>query len=244
MQRHRYTSSLTLLCSVALISCDAPKPPPPPPPPPAKAAAPEAPAEAPSAPREALQAGKALSLNPHPKATAGDSPVAAAPDAAAAPPDPYREAMQRAIEARQKSDARAAEVEYRAALKATPKDPLALAGVAEMLFAQDKTADALQPAELAYELAPKEPEVRWVFGLVMLAKNKRTDDAIAAWEAIIKDTPDYAQQLGLAERLKVIKTYTKGVSHGGTKTPPGGPSSAPSGPSSAPSGPSSAPAPK
>jgi hypothetical protein len=118
-----------------------------------------------------------------------------------------------------------------AAVAAVP-DPYA--GVAEMLFAQDKAVDAMQPAELAYELMPTEPEIRWVFGLVMLAKNKRTDDAIAAWEAIIKDTPEYAEQLGLADRLKVIKTYTKGASHGGTKAPPGGPSSAPAGPSSKP----------
>lgn len=219
MQRHLSRFASLLTCSVVMGSCDSATPPAPPPPPPK--APPPAPAPtttATRAPSAELHSGKALSLNPHPSTTGG---------AVAAAPDPYAEAMLRAIEARKKSDARAAEVEYRAALKAKPKDPLALAGVAEMLFAQDKAVDAMQPAELAYELMPTEPEIRWVFGLVMLAKNKRTDDAIAAWEAIIKDTPEYAEQLGLADRLKVIKTYTKGASHGGTKAPPGGPSSKP-----------------
>lgn len=217
-----------------LAACEQQAPPSPPPvtpvaetkPAPAPAAEPAVPAEAPStAPAAELNAGKALSLNPHPAAAEG-----AAKEEKPAPPseleDPYVAAMVRAIEARKKGDARAAEVEYRAALKAQPRDANALAGVAEMLFAQEKNDDAVSPAELAYELKPTDPEVRWVFGLVMLSKNKRADDAIAAWEALIKDSPDYAKQLGVAERLKVIKTYTKGAPHGGVK-PTAGPSSQP-----------------
>lgn len=205
----------------------APKPNPiAPSPPPAKTTTTAAPAAAPTPDASGgLQVGKALGLSPHP---AGVEP---------GPDDPYIAAMVRAIEARKKNDAKAAEVEYRAALKAQPKDANALAGVAEMLFAQDKADQALQPAGLAYELKPTDPEVRWVFGLVFLSKNKRTEDAMAAWEALIKDTPDYAKQLGVAERLKVIKAYSKGAPHGG-KTAPKGPASAPAG------GPSSAPAPK
>lgn len=229
---------LVLPALLSIVACEQAAPPsappkpstPTPPPAPARTTTTAAPA-----PTAELQVGKALGLNPHPATV--EPTKKEEPAAAPATEDPYIAAMVKAIEARKKNDPRSAEVAYRAALKAQPKDANALAGVAEMLFAQDKADEAVQPAELAYELKPTDPEVRWVFGLVMLSKNKRTEDATAAWEALIKDTPDYAKQLGVPDRLKIIKAYSKGPPHGGKK-PPAGPSSAPAG------GPSSAPAPK
>lgn len=229
------------LLVVVSLACERERPPSAPPPAPvaelkpspgagSPSAAPAAPAEAaPSptpdpAPAVGLQVGKALSLR---QEESGRGAVPTEPPSPAEPEDPYAAAMRKAVEARTQNDARTAEVAYRTALAAKPKDPHALAGVAEMLFAQEKAEDALKPAELAYELLPTDPEVRWVFGLVMLSKNKRVDDAMAAWDALIKDTPDYAKGLGVPERLKIIKAYTKGAPHGGAKPQPAGPASAP-----------------
>jgi cytochrome c-type biogenesis protein CcmH/NrfG len=133
--------------------------------------------------------------------------------------NPFGQAIARAIEAVKKNDAVAAEAAFRDALKIAPEDPGAMAGLAETLFAQNKQEDAVKTIEKAYALDSKDPQVRWAFGLIMMRNQKRMTDAVAAWEALNADDPDYAQRLGIPQRLEQIKKYMQPGAHPPT-TPP------------------------
>lgn len=177
------------------------------------------PTKKPTAPEQAAKAP--ANAVPPPAQPTPPPPVEASPDPTPAPNEepegPYAEAMVRALEARKRNDAKAAEAAYRDALRHRAKDAIALAGLAEVLFAQKKHADAIEQIEVAYEVKPDAPEVRWAFGLIMLENRKRTEDAVAAWEALAKDTPEYAAQLQVPARLQAIKKYSKGMPHGAGK---------------------------
>jgi tetratricopeptide (TPR) repeat protein len=115
------------------------------------------------------------------------------------------QAFQKAIAAVKRGDAPGAEAAFREALKLAPDDPGATAGLAEALFAQGKLDEAVKTIEKAYQLDPKDSEVRWAFGMIMERANKRIPDAIAAWEALIAADPEYAGRLGIPKRLEELK---------------------------------------
>ncbi len=117
----------------------------------------------------------------------------------------FGQALSEAIEAVNKNDGVAAEAAFRRALKIRPDDPSAMAGLAETLFAQNKQEEAVKTVEKAYELDAKDPQVRWTFGLIMMRNQKRMSEAIAAWEALNREDPDYAQRLGIPQRLEAVK---------------------------------------
>ena len=121
--------------------------------------------------------------------------------------NPFGVAIQKAMTAVRNNDAAGAEEGYTEALKIRPKDPGALAGLAEAQLAQNRTADAVTSISRAWEADNKDPQVRLVFGRVMFQARQRTDEAIAAWESIIRDTPDYARQLGLDRKLAEMKQF-------------------------------------
>jgi cytochrome c-type biogenesis protein CcmH/NrfG len=127
--------------------------------------------------------------------------------------------MNRALEASRRNDARAAEAGYREAVKHRPNDVAALSGLAETLFAQNRHAEAITTIEKAWALAPANPQVRWTFGIIMLTNKKRTKEAVAAWEALAKENPEYAEPMGVPERLKAIKKYMEPAPHGAAKAP-------------------------
>ena len=116
-------------------------------------------------------------------------------------------AIQKALAAVRNNDAVGAEAAYKDALKLRPNDVAALAGLAEAEFAQNRLDDAVTTIEKAWTNDPKDAQVRWVFGLVMLQARKRTSDAIAAWEALQRDTPEYARQLQIDVKLQSARKF-------------------------------------
>jgi cytochrome c-type biogenesis protein CcmH/NrfG len=65
----------------------------------------------------------------------------------------------------------------------------------------------VQAVEKAYQLDPQDPQVRWAFGLIMLRNQIKMAEAIGAWEALLRDDPEYAQRLGLKDRIEQIKKF-------------------------------------
>jgi cytochrome c-type biogenesis protein CcmH/NrfG len=130
----------------------------------------------------------------------------------------FGQAISRAIAAVSKNDAAGAEAAFRDALKIRPKDPSAMAGLAETLFAQNEQEEAIKTIEKAWELDPKDAQVRWAFGVIMMKNKMRMGEALAAWEALNADDPEYAKRLGIPERLETIKKYmAPGGGHPPTK---------------------------
>ena len=127
--------------------------------------------------------------------------------------NPFGRAISEAIQAVQSNDAVTAEAAFRRALVIRPKDPGATAGLAETLFAQNKQAEAVKTIEHAYALDKTDAQVRWAFGLIMIQNKKRLTEALAGWEALNNDDPEYAKRLGIPERLAVIKKFMKGAEH-------------------------------
>jgi cytochrome c-type biogenesis protein CcmH/NrfG len=121
--------------------------------------------------------------------------------------NPFGVAIAKAIEFVKKNDPVGAEGAFREALKLVPNDPGAMAGLAETLFAQNKQEEAVKTIEKAYEIDPKDAQVRWAFGLIMMRNQIKMAEAIAAWQALADEDPEYAQRLGIPERLEQIKKY-------------------------------------
>jgi tetratricopeptide (TPR) repeat protein len=119
--------------------------------------------------------------------------------------NPFGQALAKAFEAAQRNDPSAAAAAFREALAIRPDDPGALAGLAEMLFAQNQMGEAIANAEKAFQLDPKDAQVRWAFGLVMMKNGRRTKEALAAWQALRKDDPEYAEKLGVTKQLEAIE---------------------------------------
>lgn len=121
--------------------------------------------------------------------------------------NPFGQAIMRALDAVRANDAPAAERGFTDALKIRPDDPAALAGLAEAQLAQGKQAEAVKNIEKAWTVDPKDPQVRWAFGRIMLDARKRTDEAIQAWKDLLREEPDYAQQLEIPQRLEQVEKF-------------------------------------
>ncbi len=121
--------------------------------------------------------------------------------------NPFGQAIQRALTADRNNDPSTAETAYREALSIRPNDVSALSGLAEAQLAQRKVDEAVTTIEKAWSIDPADPQARWVFGRVMLSAQRRTDEAIKAWEALARDNPEYARQLDLQQRIEAAKTY-------------------------------------
>lgn len=121
--------------------------------------------------------------------------------------NPFGEAIMTAVDAVRKNDAPAAEAAFRKALEIRPDDPAALAGLAEAEFAQGRKDAAVATIEKAYAKDPKDPQVRWAFGRIMIDVRKRMPDALEAWRALVKDEPEYAERLGVPTRLKALEKF-------------------------------------
>lgn len=119
----------------------------------------------------------------------------------------YGLAIQKALNATQKNDIPAAQTAYREALKLRPGDPSARAGLAETYLAQDRVDDAAKEIEGAFDAHPTDPQVRWMFGTVMLKAGRRQKEAIEAWESLVEEYPDIAAQLGIPQRLEAAKKF-------------------------------------
>lgn len=158
-----------------------------------------------------------------PAPTAAASQPASAPAAAEPSPHPtpppegtevgslnaFGQAIAQAIEARKRRDPAAAAQHYAAALKLRPEDPIALSGLAQMRMAGGEVPRATELIERAFKVAPKDPEVRWAYGFIMLSQRKNTEQAVAAWKSLLKDEPEYARGLGIPERLKALESFSK-----------------------------------
>lgn len=129
----------------------------------------------------------------------------------------FGRAIAKAVQAVERNDAKAAEAAFREALKVRPEDAGAMAGLSETLLAQNKADEAVKTIERAYDLDKADPQVRWAFGMIMIRAKKRLPEAVAAWEALAKDDPEYAKRLKIPERLETIKKFMKPGSHGQPK---------------------------
>ncbi|MEQ9501930.1 MAG: tetratricopeptide repeat protein [Deltaproteobacteria bacterium] len=119
----------------------------------------------------------------------------------------YGLAIQKALAATRANDIPAAQTAYTEALKLRPGDPSARAGLAETYLAQGKIDDAAKMIEGAYDDHPTDPQVRWMFGTVMLQAQRRQREAIEAWESLVEEYPDIAGQLGIPQRLEAAKKF-------------------------------------
>jgi tetratricopeptide (TPR) repeat protein len=118
--------------------------------------------------------------------------------------NPFGRAIQEAYRALAQDDATGAIAAFERALEIQPDDPTTLAGLAEAQLEAGQANAAEATANEAYRLAPEEPPVRYAFGLVMLTleRESRAREALAAWRALARDTPEYAARLGVNRILK------------------------------------------
>lgn len=157
------------------------------------------------------------------------SPHAAAPGAGAAPGaappgipehegadgepvgqlNPFGVAIGKAFEAMRNSDAAGAEAALKEALVIRPQDVGAHAMLADMYLQQGKTDAALASAEKAYALDPKDPQSRWVLGLVLIRTGKDMGRGLEAWRALARDDPEYAEKLGVKKTLEEAEKFSK-----------------------------------
>jgi len=128
--------------------------------------------------------------------------------------NPFGAAIGKAMAAVRAKDGPAAEAAFREALTISPDDPGALAGLAETLHTQNNPEEAERTAQRAYDLAPTHPQVRWVFGLIMLKRGRQIGPALEAWKALAKEEPEYAKQLGVIRTLDAIDQMRKAGSSG------------------------------
>jgi tetratricopeptide (TPR) repeat protein len=119
--------------------------------------------------------------------------------------NPFGKAISKAIDAANKGDIPGAEAAFREALKVAPQDAGALAGLADTLYAQKKDADARATIDKARSIDPKDPQVRYVFGLIYLEDKTKQKEALESWASLLADDPGYAAQLKLADRMKALK---------------------------------------
>ncbi|MBK8013726.1 MAG: tetratricopeptide repeat protein [Deltaproteobacteria bacterium] len=120
---------------------------------------------------------------------------------------PFGLAIQKAMEAERAENHRGAIAAYREALTLEPNDPTALAGLARSLWRAEQTKEALDVAEAAYRQAPTDPEVRYVFGLIMLKSGRNPEIGLSAWKALARDDPEYAARLGLPASIEQLERF-------------------------------------
>ena len=119
--------------------------------------------------------------------------------------NPFGQAIGEAIAAIRKKDSATAEKAFRRALAIRPNDAGAMAGLAETLFHQNKTPEAQSTISKAYEIDPKNAQTQWVFGLIMIKTGQNIGKALEAWEALNRDSPEFAKQVGVTKTLETVK---------------------------------------
>jgi len=124
--------------------------------------------------------------------------------------NPFGQAISEAIAAIRKKDSPAAERAFRRALALRPDDAGAMAGLAETLFHQKKTAEAQSTISKAYEIDPKNAQTQWVFGLIMIKTGQNIGKALEAWEALNRESPEFAKQVGVTKTLETVKKMREG----------------------------------
>jgi predicted Zn-dependent protease len=117
----------------------------------------------------------------------------------------FGQALADAFRAMRRQAPAEAEVAFRRALALKPDHPATRAGLAEALAAQGKVPAAVEVIEAVWADAPGDPQVRLVFGSVMLQAGERRDEAVAAWESLVRDAPQVAQQYQISERLAALR---------------------------------------
>ncbi len=135
----------------------------------------------------------------------GGEPAARAGGPARGNLNPFGQALAEAFAALRDGQPASAEAAYRRALDLRPDHAGTRAGLAQALSAQGKEAEAVREIEAVFADSPTDPQVRFVFGALMLRSDERRAEAIAAWEALVRDTPDIAEDLGLPERLAALR---------------------------------------
>lgn len=116
--------------------------------------------------------------------------------------NPFGQAIQKAYQALADKKPAAAVDAFQEALALRPDDPPTLAGLAEAELEAGRQEAAIATAEKAWRLDPEDPQVRYVFGLVMLRSQRRGEEALEAWRALLRDTPEYAERLGVDQLLR------------------------------------------
>ncbi len=123
-------------------------------------------------------------------------------EGSAGPLNPFGQALQRAFRALAEENPTEAIAAFEEALGLQPDDPPTLAGLAEAQLAAGRAEDAVASVEKAWAADPSDPQVRYAFGRVMLQLERRGEEALAAWQALLTDTPDYARRLGVDRVLE------------------------------------------
>ncbi|MEE2903310.1 MAG: tetratricopeptide repeat protein [Myxococcota bacterium] len=124
--------------------------------------------------------------------------------------NPFGKAIGEAIAAIRKKDSPTAEKAFRRALALRPNDAGAMAGLAETLFHQKKTSEAQSTISKAYEIDPKNAQTQWVFGLIMIKTGQNIGKALEAWEALNRESPEFAKQVGVTKTLETVKQMREG----------------------------------
>lgn len=141
----------------------------------------------------------ATAPNPH---GAGGTPSASGE---APPLNAFGQALAKALQAVRARDFEAARSGFREALKLKPDHPSTMASLAETEWSLGERERALRTIDRAMALGPEDPQVRFMFGSILLRADERTDEAIAAWQSLLRDQPEIAEQLGIRERLAAVR---------------------------------------
>lgn len=122
--------------------------------------------------------------------------------------NPFGQALQKAYRAWSEGDRKAAETHLREALALRPTDAGTLADLARLQLEQSRLEEAVTTVEKAWSIDPQNAQVRFSFGLVMLRAQRRGKEALQAWHDLMKDSPDYAKELGVEKLLNAAGQTT------------------------------------
>ncbi|NJK89562.1 MAG: tetratricopeptide repeat protein [Myxococcales bacterium] len=143
-------------------------------------------------------------VSPHGRATGGAADPSASGTSGAGLNE-FGRTLASAFAAMREGRPTEAELAYRSALQLRPNHLATLAGLAEAQAAQGKITDALETVTAARAIEPSDPQVQFIYGSILLRMEGRRDEALATWRAILRDSPDMANQLGIAERLAALE---------------------------------------
>lgn len=147
-----------------------------------------------------------LTPGPSPEGGGSSAHPSGTPSGGSAPSlNEFGQALADAFRALKRGEPAEAEAAFRRALDLKPNHAATRAGLAEALVAQGQVAEAVKTIEAAYADAPGDAQVRLVYGSVMLQAGDRREEALAAWEALVKDTPEVAERYGIPERLAALR---------------------------------------
>lgn len=122
--------------------------------------------------------------------------------------NPFGLALQRAYAAWQAGDLASAAAGFEAGLTERPGDAGATIELARVRHEQGRTEEAFRLADAAYAAAPEDPQVRFGYGYVNLLNRRNGPQALAAWQALLRDDPDYAKEMGVDALLAEITAAT------------------------------------